>query len=167
MSHFASVWMQIITLIRAFAPSIRRIISYIVNLLLAWWPTTICELVRFEIILAWLFEIKLDFCRNEKWPDYKFAIINYCFIPHVDPFETQNRYSSLSSSERQHMHKSLIQLQSCRGRRCTLPRVSTTIAQNLPPQPRPRKIEQSSMKTAFSTFSAIGRNKVFIYLFFA
>lgn len=42
------------------------------------------------------------------------------FAINIDPFETQNRYGSLTADERQHMHKTLEQLRGCRGRSCTI-----------------------------------------------
>ncbi|XP_055632222.1 extracellular sulfatase SULF-1 homolog [Toxorhynchites rutilus septentrionalis] len=40
----------------------------------------------------------------------------------IDPFETQNRESSLTSEERAVLHETLEYMKSCRGRGCTLPR---------------------------------------------
>lgn len=40
----------------------------------------------------------------------------------ADPFETQNRYGSLTPLERQQMHDTLEQLKKCRGRGCTIQR---------------------------------------------
>uniref|UniRef100_A0A1B0CX50 Extracellular sulfatase C-terminal domain-containing protein n=1 Tax=Lutzomyia longipalpis TaxID=7200 RepID=A0A1B0CX50_LUTLO len=40
----------------------------------------------------------------------------------IDPFETQNRASSLSAEEKTQLHETLERLKSCRGKSCTLPR---------------------------------------------
>lgn len=40
----------------------------------------------------------------------------------LDPFETQNRYGSLTPVERQQLHDTLEQLKKCRGRACTIQR---------------------------------------------
>lgn len=40
-----------------------------------------------------------------------------------DPFETQNRYGSLTPAERHEMHETLEQLKRCRGRGCTIQRL--------------------------------------------
>ncbi|XP_055698244.1 extracellular sulfatase SULF-1 homolog isoform X3 [Phlebotomus papatasi] len=40
----------------------------------------------------------------------------------IDPFETQNRASSLSPEEKAQLHETLQRLKGCRGKSCTLPR---------------------------------------------
>lgn len=45
---------------------------------------------------------------------------------HSDPFETQNRLSSLTAEERSYLHDTLEHLKGCRGRSCTIARHSTT-----------------------------------------
>lgn len=40
----------------------------------------------------------------------------------LDPFETQNRVSSLTPEEKAHLHDTLQKLVACKGRNCQLPR---------------------------------------------
>lgn len=40
----------------------------------------------------------------------------------LDPFELQNRYSSLNETEKTVLHDTLVKLVACRGRSCTLSR---------------------------------------------
>uniref|UniRef100_A0A6B2EH51 Putative sulfatase n=1 Tax=Phlebotomus kandelakii TaxID=1109342 RepID=A0A6B2EH51_9DIPT len=40
----------------------------------------------------------------------------------IDPFETQNRASSLSAEEKTQLHETLERLKGCRGKSCTIPR---------------------------------------------
>lgn len=49
-------------------------------------------------------------------------LIVFHFFVAVDPFETQNRESSLTAEEKAVLHETLEEMKRCRGKGCTLPR---------------------------------------------
>lgn len=51
----------------------------------------------------------------------------FVFVFFLDPFETLNRASSLTLSEKSYMHDALDKLKSCKGKSCTIKRSPTTV----------------------------------------
>ncbi|XP_037817822.1 extracellular sulfatase SULF-1 homolog isoform X3 [Lucilia sericata] len=64
----------------------------------------------------------------------------------IDPFETLNRASSLTSGEKSYMHDALAKLKSCKGRNCTLkkPTIPVNVSTTVNSLPRGTKRKHAS-----------------------
>lgn len=102
---------------------------------------------------------------NFLYCEFTTGLITYYNL-RMDPFETQNRFSSLSADERKQMHNTLEHLKGCRGRSCTIPRFGASNEPILPilsPQTRGIKRKYDPLGKTKLVVIELSKNKKFFF----